>query len=795
MKIIRLLLIISGILLTRYVYGQADFLSEDIISLVQPIQLAAQHTELITEDYFSDPSKIIAVKTNSTHIQAILSLDKKNIQLTSDNEAPFLSELLITVGSRNYSFLLKKYQKHFSRFVFKQFPGKTPDQVILKGSFNNWSPDANPMRRNEGTGEWVSELWLDPGTHTYKYEVNGREILDPYNAEQQPNGLGGTNSVITIKATDSKSLPFITLVSAGIKSHQITLSCKSPGLLSNTDVFVLWQNTRLKSTIAEGKIKISIPNEAIKHERSSIRVTVMNDHGAGNDLLIPLKYGNVVRNSSQLTRQDWESMIMYFTLVDRFNNGDESNDRPLLDSRLKPIQNYNGGDIKGITNKIKEGYFKKLGINTLWLSPITQNPWDAWQEYPEPRRWYSGYHGYWPMYTTAIDKRFGNEKDLDELVKLAHANGMNLLLDYVCHHVHISNKMYQDHKDWVTPLHLADGRTNIRIWDEQRLTTWFDDFLPTLDLAKDEVANIQSDSALFWIKRYKLDGFRHDATKHVPTSFWRMLTKKMKQDVMLSDKRMVYQIGETFGNNELISSYLGNGLLDAQFNFNLYFDARDQFAVDSSDLTKVANSLRLSFSYFGYNNTMGNITGNHDLTRFMGLASKAVKFNEDPKEAGYSRDIQVIDSTGYNKLQSMTAFIMTIPGIPIVYYGDEIGMVGAGDPDNRRPMRFSDLNNKETATKETCARLASLRKSHMALLYGNFNIIKSDKEALVYSRDYLNDHVWVAFNTSDSAYNLEINVPADQSVKLESFPKTNVKVRGNKLVFSIPSHGFEIIYL
>lgn len=794
MKIIKPVLISLLLGLSAYLHAQADFLSEPLISLVQPIQLGATSTELITEDYFTDPAKIVSVSTNSPNITATLSADKRKIILNTTGEVPYLSALRISVGKRIYTFLLKKYQKQFTRFVFKEFPGKSPEKVILKGSFNNWSPETNPMRRNAGTGEWVAELWLDAGTHVYKYEVDGREILDPYNADQIPNGLGGTNSVIYIKATDAKLLPSISLTSANAKSSTIGISCKSSGILNNADIFALWQNTRLKTTLKGAKISFIIPAEALKHERSSIRVYLMNEHGAGNDLLIPLKFGKVVRNSNQLNRKDWESMIMYFTVVDRFNNGNSTNDKALADDRLKPIQNYYGGDIKGISNKIKEGYFKKLGINTIWLSPITQNPWDAYQEYPEPRRWYSGYHGYWPMYTTAIDKRFGNEKELDELVQTAHDNGMNLLLDYVCHHVHISNKMYQDHKDWATPLHLPDGRTNIRIWDEQRLTTWFDDFLPTLDLAKEEVANIQSDSALFWIKRYNIDGFRHDATKHVPTSFWRMLTKKMKQEVILPNKRMVYQIGETFGNNELISSYLGNGLLDAQFNFNLYFDTRDQFAGDKTDLTILSNSLRQSFSYFGYNNTMGNITGNHDLTRFMGLASKAVKFDEDPKEAGYKRDIEIIDSTAYDKLQSMTAFIMTIPGIPIVYYGDEIGMVGAGDPDNRRPMRFSGLNNRELITKEVCANLATLRKNHMALLFGNFNILKSEKEALVYSRDYLNDHVWVAFNTSDKAYTLELNVPANKQTKIESFSKTKAQLKEGKLVFSIPSHGFEIIY-
>lgn len=795
MKIIKPVLISLFLCLSAYLHAQADFLTEPIISLVQPIQLGASSTELITEDYFTDPAKITAVSTNAATISATLSPDKKKIVLTTEGEVPYLSALRISVGKRIYTFLLKKYQKQFTRFVFKEFPGKSPDKVILKGSFNNWSPESNPMRRNAGTGEWVAELWLDAGTHVYKYEVDGREILDPYNADQIPNGLGGTNSVIYLKATDAKLLPSISLTSANVKTSTISISCKSPGTINSDNIFALWQNTRLKTTLKGGRISFIIPSEAVKHERSSIRVYLMNERGAGNDLLIPLKFGKVVRNSSQLSRQDWESMIMYFTVVDRFNNGNSTNDKPLIDDRLKPIQNYYGGDIKGISNKIKEGYFKKLGINTIWLSPITQNPWEAYQEYPEPRRWYSGYHGYWPTYTTAIDKRFGNEKELDELVQTAHDNGMNLLLDYVCHHVHISNKMYQDHKDWVTPLHLPDGRTNIRIWDEQRLTTWFDDFLPTLDLAKEEVANIQSDSALFWIKRYNIDGFRHDATKHVPTSFWRMLTKKMKQEVILPNKRMVYQIGETFGNNELISSYLGNGLLDAQFNFNLYFDTRDQFASDKTDLTVLSNSLRQSFSYFGYNNTMGNITGNHDLTRFMGLASKAVKFDEDPKEAGYKRDIEIIDSSAYDKLQSMTAFIMTIPGIPIVYYGDEIGMVGAGDPDNRRPMRFSGLNNREQTTKEVCARLAALRKNHMALLFGNFNILKSEKEALVYSRDYLNDHVWIAFNTSDKDYTVELNVPTNKQAKIESFSKTKAQLKDGKLVFSIPSHGFDIMYL
>ena len=314
-----------------------------------------------------------------------------------------------------------------------------------------------------------------------------------------------------------------------------------------------------------------------------------------------------------------------------------------------------------------------------------------------------------------------------------------------------------------------------------------DDFLPTLDLSKPEVAQIQSDSALFWIKKYKLDGFRHDATKHVPTEFWRTLTQKMKTQVELKENRPVFQIGETFGNNELISSYLGPGLLDAQFNFNLYFDARDQFSIDNGDMSIIANSLRQSCDYFGYNNTMGVITGNHDLTRFMGLASKAVRPDEDPKEAGYNRKIEIIDRKGFDKLQMLLAFIMTVPGIPIVYYGDEIGMVGAGDPDNRRPMRFENLDKDEVKTKEICAELAKFRTAHLALTYGNLEILNESKNMLVYKRNYLNDSVWVCFNTSDTDLTFQLDKTNN---KLSVFGDDNL-VRS---LVSIPAHSFKIFY-
>lgn len=169
----------------------------------------------------------------------------------------------------------------------------------------------------------------------------------------------------------------------------------------------------------------------------------------------------------------------------------------------------------------------------------------------------------------------------------------------------------------------------------------------------------------------------------------------------MPQQRIIYQIGESFGSRELIGSYLGSGLLNAQFDFNIYFDARSAFAIDDVSFEMMENSLQTTFDYYGYHHTMGNISGNHDLPRFISYAGKGLQWDEDEKEAGWSRNIEVVDTIGYYKLKMLRTFNATIPGIPITYYGDEIGMPGAGDPDNRRMMRFDSLSAHELDVRNT----------------------------------------------------------------------------------------------
>jgi len=437
--------------------------------------------------------------------------------------------------------------------------------------------------------------------------ADGNWFCDPDNPDKTDNGFGNFNSILTVKHDGIIKYPRIYTIKKYDTSFFVTSN------INIENYVVLWQNKELGSDsyiINNNKLMVTIPEEASKQKRSFIRIWGYNEAGYSNDLLIPLEYGNVFFETSKLTRNDLEASIMYFILTDRFLNGNPSNDDPILEEGVNAKLNYYGGDIRGIINKIKDNYLPSLGINSLWISPLSQNPTHA--ETKDGQK-YTGYHGYWPTVSTRIDHRMGKRSDLFELVEKAHEQKINIILDYVSNHVHRENIVYEKNKDWATPLYLPDGSKNIKRWEEHRLTTWFDEFLPTLDYSNPEVIDTMTEFALFWIYNYDLDGFRHDATKHIQYEFWRKLSKKLKKVVMFKRNKRLYQIGETFGGRDLINSYIGSGMLDGQFSFNVYYEMRAAFAKDNKSFKNLATALKQDLEKFGYHNLMGYITGNHDL--------------------------------------------------------------------------------------------------------------------------------------------------------------------------------------
>jgi glycosidase len=700
----------------------------DITGLASPVILQADSTRMVLSDYFLDPKHIDSIHLDGLNFRLDTSAQELWIFGQSVNK---ISAAHFIVRGRSYDLPLINSDKARVQFAYAASnPGV--NEVKLKSSFNGWNENSTILNKVK-TGETVifeTFLSLRPGSYPYRVVEDGQEMLDKNNPVKVPNGLGDFNSLLAVGKEDVAELQLRTVL---IKQGAIVID-----ITPDTEILAFWENELTHHFHeGEGRVSIFIPEEAKSQRRSHIRVFGFNRENKSNDLLIPLEFGEVITDPSKIKRDDFHGNVMYFAMVDRFFNGNHANDRRTNDPDILPKANYMGGDLAGITKKCTEGYFDALGINSVWISPIAQNPDSAfglWNKGITSE--FSAYHGYWPISSSKVDDRFGNPADFASLIDTLHNHEINLLLDYVANHVHEQHPLYKNHSDWATSLYLPDGSLNTERWDEHRLTTWFDVFLPTLDFSKPEVVQAMSDSAVLWVQHYPFDGFRHDATKHIQEEFWRSTTQKIKERVIVPDGRKILQIGETYGSPELIASYISSGLMDSQFDFNYYDAAVDALAKPESGFANLGRVLEESLDYYGYHHLMGNITGNQDRTRFISYADGSVRFDEDPKLAGWMRNIENRGEEGYPQLKMLMALLMASPGIPCVFYGDEIGMPGANDPDNRRLMVFENLSAAQKSMFETTKELIAARRNSMPLMYGDTRIWQADESVIVIERTY-----------------------------------------------------------
>ena len=740
------------------------------------------------QDFVMNPADIDSISSSSDKLDCKLDSNKYTATFTVQKEMEHFVNVNLWVKGVPYSIPCRKTDKIDYKFTFNP-QGKIYRKVLISGQMNDWTASKTPELKVNSKGIFEVQLYLSPGTYLYQLNLNGEQNHDPSNPDEVDNGYGKFNSILQVKGQNDK---FPKIFTDKFSTSTITLTTQN----EVKQAFAYWQNYCLpaKFVVTEnGKIKLIIPVEASKLDRSFIRVWVSNDFGVSNDVLIPLEKGKVLTNSNQIRRDDKQAQIMYFMLVDRFMNGDKSNDHPMNRPDVNHKVDYWGGDLAGLKQKIDDGYFEKLGANTLWISPLNQNPTEPYGFYAPMKTKFSGYHGYWPVSSSKVDFRFGTNQEFKNLVADAHKQNINVLLDYVAHHVHKEHPFYKQHPEWTTPLYLPDGTLNTERWDDQRLTTWFDTFMPTLDLANPKVVDMMTDSAVFWLNEFKLDGFRHDACKHITEQFWRELTLKIKKQ---NQGKNLYQIGETYGSPELISSYLTTGMLDGQFDFNVYDVANTTFAgVGGSDLLNVQTILSSSLYTYGNHNVMGNISGNHDKPRFMAYASGDLRFGEDSKAAGWQREIGITDSTAYDKLFLMHAFNMTIPGIPVIFYGDEIGLTGANDPDCRRMMKFDNWNNREAKLWNRVSTLAHFRSDNPVMIYGDFINIHTTKDSWVFARKYFEKEAIVFINNSADSKNFEVTLPEIiKSDKLKSIFGNRFTKINQKISVKLPAYSMEILY-
>ncbi len=269
------------------------------------------------------------------------------------------------------------------------------------------------------------------------------------------------------------------------------------------------------------------------------------------------------------------------------------------------------------------------------------------------------------------------------------------------------------------------------------------------------------DNAVWWLKETGADGFRHDAVKHVPNEFWRALTKEIKEKIEIPMNVKVYQIGETFGDYDLVSSYVNNGQLSSQFNFNLYNVAQAVFINQNDSFSSLDLEIKKNFDVYGPIHYMGNIMDSHDKNRYMAYADGDLRLEQwSAIEEGWNNPPQVDNPSSYKKGELYYAYMFSIPGLPVIYYGSEFGMTGASDPDNRRMMKFGDeLSEDEKEMLKNVRSISNLRLENSALRYGDFYTLYADENIYTYIRSDVNQRIVVILNKSENQQKVDLTLP------------------------------------
>lgn len=663
------------------------------------------------------------------------------------------------------------------------------DAVGVAGPFNDWTPA--PMALEDG--EWVLRLPLAEGTWPYKLVVNGddwtcdpaepRLQCDPgYDAAQWNVCAPGAASCNSLREVASCGAPTLSLTALDVDDAagtvDLTLEWGGSEPISAITLTVDGDESGLLDGWT-GDAPRSVSLTGLTPGRHTVRVAATDPFGVpAEPLYVPLWTDG----------RDWTQGTLYYAFVDRFDNGDPGNDG--LEGTSQASTDYVGGDWQGVIDRLDD--LDDLGVTAIWLTAPLDNPSGPWGA--KCGATFSGYHGYWPSDAVGLEEHFGDDDLLHALVREAHARDMRVLVDWVGNHVHEDHAYAVDHPDWFNDRALCVDGNN---WDSKPETCWFDPFLPDLDYTQIAPLQQQIDDAIDLAIRYDLDGYRVDAVKHMPRHVYADLQARIDDDIEHRDSGGTfdfYTVGETFdGDRGRIASYTGDALLDGQFDFPLYFTLRAAFIDHSASLVDLQASYQSSANAFS-GRTMSTFLGNHDVPRFITVAHEgdhgvcADADHLNPPAGPPEQDLP------HQKLRLAWTWLLTHPGVPLVYYGDEIGLPGHNDPDNRQPMRFDGtLSAREAATRAHVRALARARRDHPALSGGDERGWWEEADVFAWSRVSGGDAMIAVVNRSGTDRTLEnglswAGLPAG-GVWRDVLTGQTISPSGDRLTIVVPAHG------
>ena len=542
---------------------------------------------------------------------------------------------------------------------------------------------------------------------------------------------------------------FCTLVSD--TSYAVTITYTGPGQidLAGSETKLNGHAIDLSRAFDASQKTFRIVESGVSPSKYSYLLRLKRDSGEPIEpIFIPFWVGAGTRYADF----GWKDAILYQVMTDRFRDGDPTNNidntKGSLSEVTDPRSQWQGGDFRGIIEKLDDGYFESLGINALWISSVVLGSHEAQPEVNPSDPKASSYHAYHPVatgyselddygYANPIETAFGTPDELNELVNKAHARGIRVLPDLVANHVQIEAEIYKRHPEWFHPYNACLGN-----WDAHRLDCWFTSSTPDFNFGVAEARKALVDHAVWLAQEFNFDGYRADALKHMTDDLVRDLKTGIKARVettvdnhdLSEEATIFYMVGESLGGwaryhvrPDMVQGQVDEGFYNmttgSLLNFSNSLRNLAGFAVGND--TAYLSSQETFGGYGGYPGAvMGNFFGNHDQPRALTAA------NGD-----------------YRRLRMAQTFLMTSPGnIPMLYQGDEFGMLGGTAPDNRKMMIWSGLSADQEESRDQFRKLAAARDAHVALRRGQRANVQVEDWFWVYKVSYGDDEVYVAIN-------------------------------------------------
>ncbi len=687
--------------------------------------------------------------------------------------------------------------------------------VFLAGTFNDWNDSKTRMTDPDKDGTYTVKLLLAQGTYQYKFVVDGNWKQDPNNAEASDDGFGGKNSVLKVDASfatikigrndgavfsDDLEPTFDYSTCNPISATEVVLTARAH--LEDVDKLVVYFNVGAGAwTPGESKTSVVMkPAEkdaSFQYYRATVKLGSPTDElqyviayhdGAYREFFgargmvkaAPVAFSYRAAEHTPFLTPDWaKDGIVYQIFPERFNNGDKANDpdfkEPMYAGANKlpasgkvngeyfhtvadwydiggllrsPYRtdgkpdyfSFYGGDIAGIRQKLD--YLQDLGITVLYFNPLNQG---------------MSNHKYDPTDYLAIDPHFASPEEFKAFVKDCHARGIRIVVDVAFNHTGNWHFAFRDavekgpqsqyynwyeFKRWPLPdtrdFNASDyydcwwgfGLHPNLNFDLKRSNADENNVQDTAQATVNQpLVDYVLKTADVWLGEYDIDGFRLDVPNEVPFWFWKLFRERCD-----TVKKDVWLVGELWGN---AGRWIGPDCFDATMNYKFFRDpVMDFFGKGSLDASSF--DARLSPGRFQYPPqavaVMMNLMDSHDTVRFLTSAG----------------DVR--------RLMLGTMFGMTYVGMPHIWYGNEIGMVGDKDPDCRRPMDWRyDGDPRRKALRDFYGKVTRLRRDTPVLRRGSFTALQTSGKGYLVARELDGKLAVAAFNAGTTPVSLTLS--------------------------------------